>query len=342
MPPPVAGDGRDRSRGRAAGRGRSQPRRAIPDTPSDYGAARATGRSGERSGRSATASRSTGCGSWPSSRCRRCPFATQLLARLGADVVKVEHPVDGDLGRGALPAMDRPRGPAGRRHVPAQQPQQAQRRHRPEGSARVATSSCALAGEFDVVAENFKAGALARLGLGYDDVVGRPSRLSSTCRCPGSAPGRRRTTAGRRSRRRSRPCRASTSSSGEDDDPPVVARPAPSATSAPALFATIGVLAALRHRDRTGIGPTRRRRHVRLADRPHRPRHQLLVDGLCATKSRPLILPTGSGPPTAGSCVQVGRPYQFAAPRRDRRQAGVDRPIARLRRPPVAASTSRP
>ena len=40
------------------------------------------------------------------------PFGTQLLARLGADVVKVEHPVEGESGRGALPAMT---DPAGRR-----------------------------------------------------------------------------------------------------------------------------------------------------------------------------------------------------------------------------------
>ena len=38
------------------------------------------------------------------------PFATQQLARLGAEVVKVEHPIDGELGRGSLPAMLDPQG----------------------------------------------------------------------------------------------------------------------------------------------------------------------------------------------------------------------------------------
>src|SRR5215510_699195 len=33
------------------------------------------------------------------------PFATQLFAHLGAEVVKVEHPVHGDSGRGSLPAV---------------------------------------------------------------------------------------------------------------------------------------------------------------------------------------------------------------------------------------------
>ena len=37
------------------------------------------------------------------------PFATQLLGRLGADVVKVEPP-GGDSGRGSLPAMTDPEG----------------------------------------------------------------------------------------------------------------------------------------------------------------------------------------------------------------------------------------
>src|SRR5205823_12234791 len=38
------------------------------------------------------------------------PFATQLLARLGADGVKVEHPVHGESGRGSSPGMTDPEG----------------------------------------------------------------------------------------------------------------------------------------------------------------------------------------------------------------------------------------
>ena len=40
------------------------------------------------------------------------PYATQLLARLGAEVVKVEHPGDGESRRAAQPAMADPEGRA--------------------------------------------------------------------------------------------------------------------------------------------------------------------------------------------------------------------------------------
>src|SRR5262252_9677268 len=38
------------------------------------------------------------------------PFGTQLLARLGADVVKVEHPATGETGRGSFPHVLDPDG----------------------------------------------------------------------------------------------------------------------------------------------------------------------------------------------------------------------------------------
>ncbi|MCP4069721.1 MAG: CoA transferase, partial [Phycisphaeraceae bacterium] len=33
------------------------------------------------------------------------PFGTQLLARMGADVVKVEHPTRGESGRASAPTI---------------------------------------------------------------------------------------------------------------------------------------------------------------------------------------------------------------------------------------------
>src|SRR5947208_3222944 len=38
------------------------------------------------------------------------PYGTQMLSRLGADVVKVEHPQQGETGRASLPAITDPSG----------------------------------------------------------------------------------------------------------------------------------------------------------------------------------------------------------------------------------------
>src|SRR4051812_50213719 len=85
------------------------------------------------------------------------PYATQMLARLGADVVKVEHPVHGESGRASTPAMTDPdgrevgatylRNNLGKRSLGLDLKS-------PEGRELF----LALAANFDVVAENFKAG----------------------------------------------------------------------------------------------------------------------------------------------------------------------------------------
>jgi crotonobetainyl-CoA:carnitine CoA-transferase CaiB-like acyl-CoA transferase len=98
------------------------------------------------------------------------PYATQLLGRLGAEVVKIEAPGSGDLGRGASPAMTDPAGRAvGATFL---------RNNLSKRSMVVDLKQAAgrdlvlqLAPRFDVVAENFRAGAVERLGLGYEDVA---------------------------------------------------------------------------------------------------------------------------------------------------------------------------
>src|SRR5258705_8300210 len=97
------------------------------------------------------------------------PYATQLLARLGADVVKIEAP-SGESGRGSQPGMHDPEG----RFIGAT----FLRNNLSKRSVTVNLKTdkgrelvLALAPHFDVFAENFKSGALDRMGLGYDDVA---------------------------------------------------------------------------------------------------------------------------------------------------------------------------
>src|SRR5918994_471024 len=100
------------------------------------------------------------------------PYATQLLARLGADVVKVEHPATGETGRGSFPHILDPDGRTvgatflrnnlGKRSVALDLKHDAGR-----------ALFLRLVPRFDVVCENFKAGTMDRLGLGYDSLAER-------------------------------------------------------------------------------------------------------------------------------------------------------------------------
>lgn len=185
------------------------------------------------------------------------PYATQLLARLGADVVKVEHPVHGESGRGSTPAMKDPEGRAvgatylrnnlGKRSVGIDLKTEAGR----ELFLR-------LVPHFDVVAENFKAGTMQRMGLGYDAIASvHPGAIYLSLsgfgnEIAGTDP----------SPYRDWPAYASIveAMSGiyewkaGPDRPPVANPVGALGDISSALFATIGVLAALRHRDRTGEG----------------------------------------------------------------------------------------
>jgi formyl-CoA transferase len=185
------------------------------------------------------------------------PYATQLLARLGAAVVKVEHPVHGESGRGSTPAMLDPEGRAvgatylrnnlGKRSVGLDLKR-----------ARGRELFLALVPRFDVVAENFKAGTMTRLGLGYEQVAAvHPGAIYLSLsgfgnEIAGTDP----------SPYREWPAYASIveAMSGIYEwkagpgRPPVANPVGALGDISSALFATIGVLAALRHRDRTGLG----------------------------------------------------------------------------------------
>jgi len=179
------------------------------------------------------------------------PYATQLLARLGADVVKVEPPA-GESGRASQPSMTDPEGRTvgatflrnnlGKRSVAIDLKSEAGRQLFLE-----------LAPRFDVVAENFKAGTMGRLGLGYDAVRAvHPKVIYVSV----SGFGNNGSPYG------SWPAYASIveAMSGIYDytrrpgEPPRANPVGALGDISSALFATIGILAALRHRDLTGEG----------------------------------------------------------------------------------------
>jgi crotonobetainyl-CoA:carnitine CoA-transferase CaiB-like acyl-CoA transferase len=179
------------------------------------------------------------------------PYATQLLARFGADVVKVEPPA-GESGRGSQPSMLDPSG----RIVGAT----FLRNNLNKRSVAIDLKSDAgrnlfldLVPRFDVVAENFKAGTMDRLGLGYDVLAARHPGVVYVSVSGFGASG---------SPYSSWPAYASIveAMSGiyeflnPPGQPPRANPVGALGDISAALFATIGVMAALRHRDATGEG----------------------------------------------------------------------------------------
>lgn len=102
------------------------------------------------------------------------PWATQFLARLGADVIKVEHPTEGESGRGAVPRVT---DASGRAVGATYLRNNLNKRSIGVDLKRGADVVLDLAEHCDVFVENFKAGTLDRLGLGYDKVSARNPRI---------------------------------------------------------------------------------------------------------------------------------------------------------------------
>ncbi len=240
------------------------------------------------------------------------PFGTQLLARLGADVVKVEHPTEGESGRGALPAMTDPTGhPAGATFLRNNLNKRSvgiDLKH-PDGKALFLE----LCKNFDVVAENFKGGTMDRLGLGYADVAAvAPRVVYLSISGFGNAP---------------------TPYDGWPAYAPVVEAmsglyeykrlPGQPPSPAPAgalgdistsLFGVIGVLAALRHRDMTGEGGLVEGQYVDVA----------MLDSMVAMtdlitnywsmglrEQKPNLIMDGFEASDGWFILQVGREHQF-------------------------------
>ena len=181
------------------------------------------------------------------------PYATQLLTHLGADVVKVEPPGRGETGRNSNPfltdAQGRRVGATFLRHNLSKRSIAIDLKTE-EGAALFKR----LVPHFDVVAENFRAGSMERLGLGYEalseihppviyvSLSGFGKLVDSPyAEWPAFAPIAEAMGGLYEPTRK------------EGQPPPVVVAGALGDNST-ALYTVIGTLAALRHRDRTGLG----------------------------------------------------------------------------------------
>lgn len=95
------------------------------------------------------------------------PFGTQLLARLGAEVVKVEHPTRGESGRSSAPTIvdtdGSEQGATFLRNNLSKRSLGIDLK-KPEGAALLKR----LVPHYDVIVENFKPGTMERLGIGYE------------------------------------------------------------------------------------------------------------------------------------------------------------------------------
>ncbi len=226
------------------------------------------------------------------------PWATQVLADLGADVVKVERPGAGDETRGWGPPWLRDAGSGEREAAYFASANRGKRSvtidlSRAEGQAIVRR----LAAWADVLLENYKVGALARWGLAYADLALVNPRLVY-CSISGF---------GQDGPSRDRPgydflvqaVGGLMSVTGERDGPPTKVGVAVTDLLT-GMYAATSVLAALAERERSGQG-----QHVDLA----------LLDVQVASLANQAesFLVTGRAPARMGNAHPSIVPYQAFA-----------------------------
>jgi len=174
------------------------------------------------------------------------PLATMVLADLGADVIKVERPGTGDDTRAWGPPYDA-----------AGQTTYFDSVNRNKSSivldlrdAGDRDRAHALAGEADVVVENFRPGVMDELGLGYDALRDANPDLIF-CSITGFGRGEGATLPGYDLLIQAVGGLMSITGDPEGDPQKVGVALVDVLAG---LFATVGILAALRHRDATGEG----------------------------------------------------------------------------------------
>ena len=176
------------------------------------------------------------------------PTCAQMLGDLGADVIKIEKPGAGDDTRAFAPPV-----------MPGTQESAyfvGVNRNKRSVTLDIATQegqelALALIAECDILVENFKVGALAKYGLGYEQLHAKFPRLVY-CSITGF---------GQTGPYAPRPGYDSLiqgmggvmSLTGEPDGQPQKVG-VPVADLFAGLYGCIGILAAIRHRDATGIG----------------------------------------------------------------------------------------
>lgn len=174
------------------------------------------------------------------------PFCTMVLADLGADVIKVENAAGGDDTRAWGPPFQ---GDEASYFLSVNRNKRgiAVDLKAPECRALVQR----LARTADVVVENFRPGAAARLGLGYEEVkAANPGIVFASISGYGQT-GPFRDEPGYDAIAQA--LSGVMSVTGESDGPPVRFGVS-GADLAAGMWAAVGVLAALRERERTGEG----------------------------------------------------------------------------------------